>query len=160
VDEGVVEGGEDTGNAEDELAWRDMLLARGPGFCNFCIECRLSGSRVVAELACSGCLTLADLGAQGDVLLGSADSSFLRGHFDDMCWGGGIEIAEVVLSAKRRSRQPTLRMAGCGPEFGSSAPCAESLGLADFRALSLCLAAVTFEARPSTAAFFPPAHHT
>ena len=42
VDEGVVEGGEDTGNAEDELAWRDMLLARGPGFCNFCVECRLS----------------------------------------------------------------------------------------------------------------------
>jgi hypothetical protein len=29
-----------------------------------------------------GILTLADLGAQGDVLLGSADSSFLGGHFD------------------------------------------------------------------------------
>lgn len=118
MDEGVVEGGEDTGNAEDELAWRDMLLARGPGFCNFCIGCRLSGSRVVAELACSGRLTLADLGAQGDVLLGSADSSFLRGHFDGICWGGGIEIAEVVLSSKRRSRQPNAAMGGLGRGIG------------------------------------------
>lgn len=127
MDEGVVEGGEDTGNAEDELAWRDILLARGPGFCNFCVECRLSGSRVVAELAaCSGCLTLADLGAQGDVLLGSADSSFLRGHFDGICWGGGIEIAEVVRPRKEEVGGQTLRGAGCGPAELESAPGAES----------------------------------
>jgi hypothetical protein len=35
VDEGVVEGGEDTGNAEDELAWKDVLLVHVPG-CDFC----------------------------------------------------------------------------------------------------------------------------
>jgi hypothetical protein len=61
-------------------------------------------------------LTLADLGAQGDVLLGSADSSFLRGHGDGI-WTTGLvvfEIAEVVPSAKRRS-QPTLAVAGGGP---------------------------------------------
>ena len=157
VDEGVVEGGEDTGNAEDELAWRDMLLARGPGFCNFCVECRLSGSRVVAELAGSGCLTLADLGAQGDVLLGSADSSFLGGHFDGICWGGGIEIAEVVRPRKEEVGGQTLRRAGCGPAELESAPCAEKLAkshVAASSSLLLCLAAVTFESRPSTAAFF------
>ena len=103
-----------------------MLLARGPGFSNFCVECRLSGSRVVAELAGSGCLTLADLGAQGDVLLGSADSSFLGGHFDGICWGGGIEIAEVVRPRKEEVGGQTLRKAGCGPAELESAPCAES----------------------------------
>jgi hypothetical protein len=35
VDEGVVEGGEDTGNAKDQLAWRDVLSAHDPR-CVFC----------------------------------------------------------------------------------------------------------------------------
>lgn len=49
VDEGIVEGGEDTGNAEDELA-------------------------------------LADLGTQGDVLLGGTDGLGLGRHRDCCVW--------------------------------------------------------------------------
>jgi hypothetical protein len=72
VDEGVVEGGEDTGNAKDELAWWDMLSANG----SWC------GSHARRRVAILAILTLADLGTKGDVLLRSAGGGFLGGHGD------------------------------------------------------------------------------
>lgn len=67
VDEGVVEGGEDTGNAEDELACAKQKSVTLP----FRLQNVEFG---VAH-------TIADGGAQGDVLLGSTDD-LLGGHFE------------------------------------------------------------------------------
>ena len=65
VDEGVVEGGEDTSDAKDELTWRAGIS-----------HSRLSQP----DRGDRGILTLADLGAQGDVLLGGL-RRLLGGHF-------------------------------------------------------------------------------
>ena len=100
VDEGVVEGGEDTGNAKDELACWDVVSANA----SWCDSC-------VAVLAV---LTLADLGTEGDVLLGSADGGFLGGHGDGIWTTGVVFSRSLESSAKRRSLK-ARNAARCGP---------------------------------------------
>jgi hypothetical protein len=55
-----------------------------------------------------GILTLADLGAQGDVLLGSADSSFLRGHFDGI-WTTEVVVFEIAEVGRPRKEEVSQR---------------------------------------------------
>jgi len=73
VDEGVVEGGEDACDAEDELACEvNMLVCDG------------------LLISCAGRLpTLADLRAEGDVLLRWALSLLLGRHVDGVC---GLDV--------------------------------------------------------------------
>lgn len=80
VDEGVVEGGEDTGNAEDELT------------------CENGGVRqFISSLCAERCdgwtrgdwLTLADLRSEGDVLLRRARGLSLGRHVELDCWWTG-----------------------------------------------------------------------
>jgi len=91
VDERIVERGEDAGDAEDEFTWRRSAyqsLASSP--------CKKRSGRQ---------LTFADLGAQGDVLLGGA-GGLLWGHLDVIvsC------LVEFFLKVKR----PKLKIARCG----------------------------------------------
>lgn len=100
MDEGVVEGGEDTGNAKDELACWDMVSANG----SWCDSC-------VAILAV---LTLADLGTEGDVLLRSADGGFLGGHGDGI-WTTGVVFSRSLESSTKRRSLKARDAARCGP---------------------------------------------
>jgi hypothetical protein len=100
VDEGVVEGGEDTGNAKDELACWDMVSASASS-CDSC----------VAILAV---LTLADLGTEGDVLLRSADGGFLGGHGDGI-WTTGVVFSRSLESSTKRRSLKARDAARCGP---------------------------------------------
>lgn len=84
VDEGVVERGEDTGNTEHQLAWREGIASvQWLIFRN-----RVKSLEFFAELrqCCDDwgnflLLTLTDVGAEGDVLLGSG-GLLGRGHLD------------------------------------------------------------------------------
>lgn len=67
VDEGIVEGGEDTGDTEDQLACAEKPLVS-------------SCSRLFSRSESTWAHTIADGGAQGDVLLGST-GDLLGGHF-------------------------------------------------------------------------------
>lgn len=80
VDEGVVEGGEDTSNAEDELTCSGGYKLEK--------NLALAGSAIVA-----GSLTLAGLGAEGDVLLGGT-GGLLGGHVDDVLSVGLLVVVD------------------------------------------------------------------
>lgn len=75
VDEGVVEGGEDAGNAEDKLAWRKRGISIVKSFPR-----RGSCDRAAVAQRRREKLTIANLRSEGDVLLGSAGSLGLGGH--------------------------------------------------------------------------------
>jgi len=113
----------------------------------------------------SGCLTLADLGAQGDVLLGSADSSFLRGHFVGICWGGGSRD-RWSRPRKEEVGSQTLRRAGGGPaelkvRSGAESPPRLVLAFAlRSKALSSALRRGDFLVASEHCRFFPSAHHS
>lgn len=108
VDEGVVEGGEDTGNAKDELACWDVVSANG-------FWC---GSSARQRVAIRAILTLADLGTEGDVLLRSADGGFLGGHGDGIWTTGVVFSRSLESSAKRRSLKARNAARAAGRQNG------------------------------------------
>lgn len=67
MDEGIVEGCEDTGNTEDEFTWWELVF----GLFNF-----FAHTRGIEKL------TISDLRAEGDVLLGGTGDFLWRHVFD------------------------------------------------------------------------------
>lgn len=110
MDEGVVEGGEDTGNTENEFTWKY-------GGNSSVIFSLTSSSMLDGEC---GLHTLTSLGAEGDVLLRRA-RSLLGSHFELRLTGSltvnALWTKNQVKSekgcAKRRSLAVTKN--ACGP---------------------------------------------
>jgi hypothetical protein len=124
VDEGVVEGGEDTGNAEDELAWRDILLVRVPGCSNSCAACRYRGDRVSQSWRIRGVLPSRTWGPREMFSWGARTAAFLGAILSVFAGVVVFEIAEVVRPRKEEVASQTLRRPGGGPaELESALRC-------------------------------------
>ena len=67
MDEGIVEGGKDTSNAENELACKEIMSILGT---------------IGTLIYCRGRRTITGQRSEGDILLGSTGSSSLGRHGD------------------------------------------------------------------------------
>jgi hypothetical protein len=81
VNEGIVEGGEDAGNTENELACSSLVLFPTPNFRNF-------QHTVTGE------------GAEGDVLLSGGGSLLAGGHCDGWWLVDGIRNKEKKIKIR------------------------------------------------------------
>ena len=92
MNEGVVEGGEDAGNTENELAW--MRLSEHwsyPRIFEFLVQLTITGE-----------------GAEGDVLLGGG--SLLLGGHCDCCW---MELAWMEYRKKKMKKSTKKKVDVC-----------------------------------------------
>ena len=88
MNEGIVERGEDTGNAEDELAYKHTML----------VPAQTQRFRENFQI-----LTITGQRAESDVLLGGS-GSFLGRHFVVLWWNGIWEGEEKTKRACKRSK--------------------------------------------------------